>query len=242
MNYEEIFTQRGGDYDRAMREFAHARDEEFRLPLQLAKVKPGEVVIDVPAGGGYLADHLPAGCKWHGHEPCADFTGGGRELNQALLPLPWSNGFADLAISIAGVHHLEDKRPLFRELRRVLHSQGRLMLADVHEGSAVARFLDGFIGNNNSTGHQGRYLGEHTLEELRETGWEIISAERRAYPWRFDDIESLGRFCHQLFDLRQCSWQETARAVRAEPGVSEHASGCNLNWELYFILAVPSAW
>ena len=239
MNYEDIFAQRGGRYDHAMRTFEHARDEEFRIPLQLAKVKPGEVVIDVPAGGGYLAEYLPEGCTWHGHEPCAALAGNGG-LDQALLPLPWPDGFSDLAVSIAGVHHLQDKRPLFRELRRVLKPDGRLMLADVHEASAVARFLDGFVGDNNSTGHEGSYLGQHTLEELRETGWTIISAERRAYSWRFDSTESLGSFCHQLFDLRKCTWQETVKAARETPGVTEDATGCHLHWELYFILAAPT--
>lgn len=239
MNYEDIFSQRGGDYDRAMRTFERARDEEFRLPLRLANVTPGEVVIDVPAGGGYLARHLPESCTWHGHEPCAALAGDGG-LDQALLPLPWPNGFADLAMSIAGVHHLSDKRPLFRELRRVLKPDGRLMLADVHEASAVARFLDDFVGDNNSTGHDGSYLGEHTLQELRETGWQIVSAQRRAYSWRFDSSESLGRFCHQLFDLCKCGWQETAEAARERLGVTEDASGCQLHWELYFILAVPA--
>src|SRR5690554_6300970 len=240
MNYEEIFAQRGGDYDRAMREYANARDEEFLLPLRLAGVKPGEVVADVPAGGGYLANYLPPGCQWHGHEPCADFMGGGQELNQALLPLPWSDGFADLALSIAGVHHLRDKRPLLRELRRVIKPQGRLMLADVHEGSAVARFLDNFVGSNNSTGHEGSYLGPHTLEDLRASGWNIVRAQRMTYPWRFDSKESLGRFCHQLFDLRRCGWEETLRAAQQGPGVAASGDGWQLNWELYFILAEPA--
>ena len=240
MNYEEIFAERGGNYDRAMREYARARDEEFRLPLDMAGIKPGEVVVDVPAGGGYLANHLPKGCQWHGHEPCADFTGGGQGLNQALLPLPWPDAFADLAVSIAGVHHLRNKRPLLRELRRVIKPHGRLMLADVDEGSPVARFLDGFVGDNNSTGHEGSYLGSRTLEDLRGSGWTIVQAQRRACPWRFDSEESLGRFCHCLFDLRRCDWQETLKAAHEGPGVTITDEGCQLNWALYFILAEPA--
>lgn len=240
MNYEQIFAERGGSYHAAMREQPRARDDEFRLPLELAQVRAGEVVIDVPAGGGYLRDYLPEGCQWHGHEPCASFQGQPTVPDAALLPLPWADDFADLAVSVAGVHHILDKRPLFSELHRVVRPRGRLMLADVHEQSAVARFLDDYVGAHNSTGHEGIYLGPHTLDELTTSGWRIVSARRHQYGWRFDSREALGRFCHRLFDLQQGDWQRTLAAASDILQVSEGENGIDLAWELYCILAEPA--
>lgn len=239
MNYEDIFAERGGSYHAAMQRYPEARAREFLLPLQLAGVRAGERVVDVPAGGGYLSHYLPGGCHWEGHEPCDTFQNEPENISQALLPLPWADNFADLAISIAGVHHIEDKRPLFAELHRVVRPAGRLMLADVHHDSPVARFLDDYVGAHNSTGHEGVYLGAETHDELTESGWQIVRAERRQYPWLFDSREALGRFCHQLFDLRGDDWRSTLTAASEILGVNETEEGVALQWELYMVLATP---
>jgi len=112
MNYEDIFTQRGGSYHRAMQLWPEARANDFLLPLQWLVPQPGERLLDVPAGGGYLRKYLPDGCEWLGHEPCDAFEGQGQGpahgLEQSLLPLPFADASAQCAISIAGVHHLSD--------------------------------------------------------------------------------------------------------------------------------------
>lgn len=235
MNYEQIFEQRGGAYDQAMRRWPDARRDDFRVPLQVLDPRPGESIVDVPAGGGYLRDYLPARCRWFGHEPCASFHVGTAAVD--LLPLSWADGFADAAISIAGVHHLDDKRPLFRELRRVVRDGGRFVLADVHEASAVATFLDEFVGRHNSTGHQGIYLGERTLEELAETGWQIERAEREPFCWWFRDGASLAQYCRMLFDVRGVADATILDAVERSLGTQATANGIGMNWELFVIRA-----
>ena len=111
-NYEELFQLRGATYDGAMARFPEARREEFLNTIARAALAPGALVADVPAGGGYLARYLPEGCTWLGHEPCASFGHGATEQDRDLLPLPWAEASIDAALSIAGVHHLDDKMPL----------------------------------------------------------------------------------------------------------------------------------
>ncbi len=120
MNYQQIFEQRGAAYHRAMERWPEVRREDFLVPLRALDPRPGEAIVDVPAGGGYLQRYLPPSCRWLGHEPCGNFHETEPTPDTDLLPLPWSDGSADAAISIAGVHHLDDRRPLFRELRRVV--------------------------------------------------------------------------------------------------------------------------
>lgn len=239
MNYEDIFRERGGAYHRAMARWPEARREEFTLPLAWTALLPGERVVDVPAGGGYLRHYLPADCEWAGHEPCASFLEGPGALDRSLLPLPWPARFADAAVSIAGVHHLADKRPLFRDLHRVLRPTGRLVLADVHVDSAVARFLDDFVGRYNSTGHEGDYLGEHTLQELGETGFAVERAARVPYGWWFADRREVGEFCRLLFDVARADAAQVADAVEEYLGLTTRGGQVGLNWELYLILARP---
>lgn len=239
-SYEEVFQLRGATYDGAMGRFPDARREEFLNTIGRAALPAGAVVGDVPAGGGYLARYLPQGCRWLGHEPCAAFGHGATDQDRDLLPLPWADASLDAALSIAGVHHLEDKVPLFAELARVVKPGGRLVLSDVHRDSAVSRFLDGWVDRHNSTGHVGSYLGDHTLAELERAGWTIVSAERVGFHWRFANRTDMGEFCHRLFDLRTSVPAETGRTIEAELGVDDLPDGIGMRWELFMVAATPA--
>lgn len=240
--YDELFEVRGSAYDRAMWRYPRARDEEFRQAIDQAQLSPGMVVADVPAGGGYLQAYLPPDCHWRGHEPCASFTHHGDASSPAahrpLLPLPWSDHSIDVAISLAGVHHLEDKRPLFADLHRVVKSGGRLVLSDVAAASAVAHFLDGFVGAHNSTGHEGVFLDDRTDDELRETGWRILSSAIVPMHWLFADRPAMVDFCQNLFDLCRATPQSIEKAIVADLGIAIVESGQTaMNWSLRTIVA-----
>jgi len=238
--YQELFDQRGSAYDRAMRRYPEARRQEFEQAIEAAAPAPGMVVADVPAGGGYLQAYLPSGCTCLGHEPCASFTNHGAVAGQPtqLLPLPWARATVDGAISLAGVHHLDDKRPLFSELHRVVRPGGRLVVSDVAAASAVARFLDGYVGGHNSTGHEGVFLDERTLRELAEAGWTVENAAIRDFHWLFPDRAAMAMFCHELFDLRSSTPADTQAAIEDQLGVSTLANGgAAMHWSLMTISA-----
>ena len=50
--YEQIFRQRADAYQKAMELYPAARDREFQLAVEFARIQPGEVVCDAPSGGG----------------------------------------------------------------------------------------------------------------------------------------------------------------------------------------------
>jgi SAM-dependent methyltransferase len=224
-----------------MQRYPEARSQEFMQAIEAAQLSPGMVVADVPAGGGYMQRYLPKGCSWLGHEPCASFThhGTGTRNSIPLLPLPWSDASLDAAITLAGVHHLDDKRPLFAELRRVIKPRGRLVVSDVATGSPEAQFLDGYVGANNRTGHEGAFLDESTLEALYETGWVVENSSLRNFHWIFADRVDMAAFCHELFDLHTARVADTWFAIETQLGVADLPSGqVGMNWALQTIVAV----
>jgi len=238
--YAELFAQRGSAYDRAMQKYPHARDAEFLQLLAEVELKAGMRVGDVPAGGGYLRWYLPEGCVWEGHEPCATFTNhGAREDDPAsrpLLPLPWGDGELDCVLSLAGVHHIEDKTELWGEVRRVLKPAARFVVSDVAEGSPYARFLDGFVGDYNSTGHEGRFLNAATVEELKACGFKVIDARGNAYHWRFENREQMADFAGGLFDVCKATPNQIIEAIERDLGVEDNADGSvGMNWALMTI-------
>lgn len=259
-SYTDLFSSRGSAYDIAMRRYPDARAAEFQQAVAAGRIEPGMLVGDVPAGGGYLSRYLPEDCICLGHEPCSEFTsrapahsehgdaagGQGQETRVmlhagqevSLLPLPWQEGVLDVLISLAGVHHLEDKCPLFAEMRRVTRPGGRLILSDVAEGSPTARFLDGFVGANNSTGHEGLFLNEETLEDLRRTGWRILEHETAQFHWRFANRQDMGDFCRSLFDIRSAGPEAVIAAIEEGPGTDMLPGGLvGMRWSLTTITA-----
>jgi SAM-dependent methyltransferase len=241
-DYTEHFNVRGSTYDRAMHHYPRARDQEFGQLVDRAQLRGQMTVGDVPAGGGYLQDYLPEGCTWRGYEPCATFNHNAPSppsaASQPLLPLPWEDNSLDAAVSLAGVHHIDDKRPLMSEVIRTVRPGGRFVLSDVAEGTRVARFLDGFVGGHNSTGHEGVFLGDRTLAELSDTGWRIASCEQVHYHWIFEDRVAMTAFCTTLFDLRKASADMVEAAIEDILGVDILPSGeTGMRWSLMTIVA-----
>jgi SAM-dependent methyltransferase len=244
-SYSDLFAQRGSSYDRAMQKYPHARDAEFEQLLAPLALEPGMRVGDVPAGGGYLRWYLPEDCVWEGHEPCATFTNHGAKADEAairpLLPLPWDDGALDHVVSLAGVHHIEDKTELWREVARVLKPGGRFVLSDVAEDGPIARFLDGFVGDNNSTGHQGVFLNQGTLGELEGCGFKVLDAREHAYHWAFDTRDDMADFARHLFDICKATPAEVADAIARDLGVEPTADGrVGMNWALMTIICEPA--
>ncbi len=240
--YRETFEARGDRYDDAMRRWPRVRDEEFGFVLALADPQPGETLVDVPSGGGYLGLHLPAGVEVVAVEVAEEFVQRGQDhgtqtfatgLEAAGLPA----SSADVVVSVAGLHHEDDHGALFGAWRRLLRPDGRLVAADVVDGSAEAVFLDGFVGEWTSTGHAGHYFGDDLAQTAEQVGFDDVQVADGCYHWWADDEQTLAAFCTSLFGLEDVTADLVLDALAAGPGLTVEDHRVGLRWGLRAVVA-----
>ena len=149
--------------------------------LGLARLQPGETVLDVACGTGTLAilarDRVGAAGHVAGVDASpemvararakADKAGAGIDFETAFAQqLPFADGAFDLVLGTLMLHHLPEaqRRAFFVEARRVLRPSGRIFIAD-------------FAGNPHAAMRRRRHgtiRAEEVLRLLDEAGLERI--------------------------------------------------------------------
>ena len=236
-SYEKIFDVRGARYHDAMQLFPRARDLEFQRAFDQIDSASVVSVLDIPSGGSYLRKFFPAA------ELCAvDFTEGFqssgntveiRDINSFEL----ADDAYDLAVTIASLHHIENRKAFVNKVFTTIRSGGYYCIADVESQSRIAAFLDGFVGRYNGTGHEGMFLVS-SLEDNRHwlPNGTIVEHEVKSCPWRFSNERELTLFVRKLFALSNVTDQEILHTVESEVGISGYADGVQIEWELLYIV------
>ena len=235
--YKEIFEQNGASYHHAMKTWPNVRDEEFAAALSYLKGKGGQI-LDVPAGGGYLKAYLPDGWIYLGK----DFSGGfGTNHNLVVkcseidLGVPASS--FDAVICLAAMHHVENKEAFFKAAKKALKPDGIFLIGDVIKESKEAEFLNGFVDEWNSLGHDGDFIDQkRDIELLKKNGFES-DYKRSDYHWNFANKQQAFSYFRHLFTLdKNPSDDHLGKAIR-KLNARESSEGFHIQWSLGFIEA-----
>jgi SAM-dependent methyltransferase len=233
-DYREIFAARGDRYHAAMRRHPQARRAEFAQLFAQAPVAPRERVLDLPAGGGYLAHALPETAELVSLELSGGFGAGVEVVDFAA---PWRRGRFNHAVCLAALHHIDGQDAFLARLLDVLAPGGTLHLADVVAGSGIARFLDGFVGRYNGTGHTGDYLRPDRAR-FAALG-RVARCEELDCSWVFPDEAAMLDFSGRLFGLVDCPAGALREALHDLVGVRGTADGVALAWRLLYVDLQP---
>lgn len=238
-DYSEIFNARAKQYHLAMQTCPKARDAEFLALLQDLPASAIDV-LDVPAGGGYLARYLQS----HLQLTSCDFSEGFVKTGMPLAnpqTLPYAADTFDAVLSLTGLHHVsfKNQNAFLRESHRVLRSKGSFLVGEVLRGSPVDAFLNDFVHQNNSQGHSGDFFDEGFKVQLAEAGFEQISMCVRSYVWQFADVASMLCYCKNMFGIDKASDSELERGLCEYLNYRQAQNGTvQLPWQLVFYHAL----
>ena len=236
LDYVDIFRRRGAQYHAAMQRCPAARDAEFAALWRRTSCPKRERILDVPSGGGYLADALTRMDPAHGCTITSlEFSDGFQEGATVVEPdAPWplaSTGF-DRLICLAAMHHVSKWSELLSKMGQMLCIGGLLHLADVPNDSGISHFLDEFVDRHTTTGHKGFYRDFATC--VWPDGLEVLPVETCSCPWHFSSLEACLLFCSELFGLEPSATAGLEDALRHDVGLRESAAGVEISWQLQY--------
>ena len=241
-SYQDIFEQRADTYHEAMTLYPNARDAEFEAVVNFARLSPGSIVADIPSGGGYLERYLGDVAKAIiAVEPAEQFflrcdeTQRLRKVFSPLEALAIDEQSINAIISLAGLHHVADRDRVFRELHKALVPVGTLCIADVRLGSTVDSFLNVFVHEHNSMGHEGWFIDEDFKQALTSAGFAVEQNEVIEYSWNFQNAEAMVQYCILMFGLDQATPDNVLSGIEQHLGYTTDDTGCHMNWELEFL-------
>lgn len=235
LDYAQMFEARGHRYHAAMLAEPEARAAEFERLFDAVPVLAGQRVLDVPAGGGYLARQLGDRISVTSLELTAGFHGAVSTVDPKA---DWPIGRFDHVVCLAALHHIRDKPAFIDKLLGHVADGGVLHLADVALGSPLCRYLDGFVGHYNCTGHEGDYMDPQVLPIPADA--RVLRAAEVACPWRFTDRAHLLAFCRDLFGLDDCPMDALEESLASLVGIRDIDGAAILDWRLLYVDLQPA--
>jgi len=234
--YKDIFNKRGNSYSYAMNQFPYARHNEFTTLIELLDIKNDDKIVDLPSGGGYLKKHLNTDAEIYSVDPAGMFIQQKVKSKCYLSDItstPFNDSFFDKAYSLAGTHHLTNKKRFYKEVSRILKPSAIFAYADVAKDTNADRFLNLYVNKYNSLGHDGDFLDINiTTNELLNSGFSQVNSRLKNYSWVFSSELHAIIFFRHLFGLNLATDKQIIDGIEKHLHISHNENTFNVQWQL----------
>lgn len=202
MDYIISFSNRAKNYTDAVKEFPNAFEEEFLTAVDMLKLNPDDILLNIPCGGIYIENLIPNTVRYLKLEVTKPFADIDHVKICTFKDIPYENESITKILSLACLHHLsDDERKMFYcEAYRVLKPNGKLVIGDVILGSEQDKWLNEIVNKYNSVGHIGRFFTENDKALMIKCGFNV-HCEIKTYSWNFYSNEDMIIFFKKLMNL-----------------------------------------
>ena len=232
-----------GSYHEAMTFCPDARKLEFSYPIELAAPRDHEVMVDFPSAGGYPGPYLnqiAPNAVYHAVEHAPEYKNAGLPVIEGTWDsLPFGDRSVDIVLTLAALHHVYPGREMFyQECHRILQPGGRLIIADVADGTAADHFLSEFVNEFSPEGHVARFFKEEIdVPEIEQEGFMVSHYEVCSFHWFYPDKQTAIKFCKGLFRLGLASDDQIWQALNTYLGIEVEPGEVRMGWQLAMIRA-----
>jgi len=201
MDYQKSFEFRIKSYLSAINKFPNVLSEEFTNAIELLKIKDGEILLNIPAGGIPIDKYIKEKISYLAYDTHKGFISENiKYCNWDDIPL--NSHSVDKIICLASLHHLNEFERIktYNEFHRILKPTGMLLIGDVIENSEQSFWLNNFVNMYNSSGHKGKFFTESDAMIIEKQNFNVETVIKN-YNWLFDKNEDVIVFCKLLFGL-----------------------------------------
>lgn len=238
-------------YHQAMRDYPDARLEDLEVMKRYLDPKEGENILEVGAGSGFFSAHIadaicpgqlivadPSMDQLDEAIRCAgdrdNFTIICEDAHYLEVPLSMEYpGQVDAIWSFGAMHHEREKLGSFLKFNHLLKEGGRLVVADVFEGSALQRHFDEVVAKYCSTGHDVNFLDERGARFCCSYAYlEDVEFHKADLRWHFENEEDIGVFLYNLHAMTKTTPEHCLESAENILGIEERGGKYFLNWPM----------
>ena len=241
MDYLESFNKRGNEYKYAIDNYIYIIENEFKEINNLINFENEISIVNI-AGGVPINLYFPSEIKIN-YIPLEINEKLSQIYNYQLVKnnnLELSSESIDYVTLITFLHHYTDNEriELYNECKRVLKPGGKLIIADVIKDSKQDRFLNGFVNQYNSSGHNGIFFNQLDIEDLNMFNYSEY--RKNTYYWISNNLEELCDFFRNLFGLDLASDSDIINGINNYLDIEKKDDKYYITWEICYLISIKS--
>lgn len=239
-------------YKECLQDFPNAREQDIKIMKKYFSPKSGERVLEVGAGSGLFSNHIAEIIGKKGRlivsDPSLDQLEEIKKLKKKNIDtiqfVQFGSENVDLEKekvdgiwSFGAFHHVKQKVKAFENYARVLKKDGRLVIADVFQGSKLAKHFDNMVAKYCITGHEVSFLSREFADSLCF----LCKFEKPIFydlniQWKFKEKKEIGEFLYKLHAMTRTSQENCLKGAEEILGIKRKGDFYYLNWPMTILI------
>ncbi len=248
MKTAEFSGERSKLYKEALEEYPKARLKDIKIMKKYLSPKKGEVILEIGAGSGFFSKPISKLVGNTGKlivsDPSQEQLEEIKKLSKSIEVLRkgaenvnLGGNSIDAIWSFGAMHHCFNKKEAFQNFKKILKDGGRLILADVFEGSQLAKHFDEKVDKYCITGHNVEFWTESMANELCElVNFRKPEIYNLDIKWKFESERDVGSFLYKIHAMTKTNIDEVLRGAKEILGIKKVEDEYCLNWPMKIII------